>query len=410
VPAGHASDQHGALIVVHVAQLIAAERDIARQMRLVARAAAVAFGGTAALLSFEPVTEALVPLALVESQHPTAVPFSGAHSGLTPLPVLASLGLHEGIAGGAARTGAAIVVPDLLSDGRYSPALAAPDAALLGLKPRAIVALPLRAEAQLLGVLDVARAMPDCDDAILEVLHAIAALATLALHAERQAHLARQEHQHATDARDDERRRLARDLHDGPVQTVANAAMAAEYIEYLSAERPHEARLELRRMHAALRHAASELRGVLADLRPPLLENGGLAAALPALVERMQRTGGPAIHLHCDLAERLPGDQERALYAIIREALSNVHKHAQATACWVDVQLVLAPDQGGRLVQSTIRDNGVGFDAAAALEHAPCGPSWGLLSMTERAQAIMGTCAMQAQAGHGTTVTVQLPL
>jgi signal transduction histidine kinase len=405
LPGAPQSDLQGAMIVVHVAQLVAAEHDIARQMRLVARAAAVVFGGTAALLSFESVTEALVPLAVVDGLHPTAVPFSGAHSGLTPLPLLAAVGLHEGIAGCAARTGAPVVVPDLLTDLRYSSSLAAPDAALLGLAPRAIVALPLRADDQLLGILVAARATPGCDEATLELLRAIAALATLALCGERHAGSAHQAQQRATDARDDERRRLARDLHDGPVQTIANAAMSIEYIDQLIAERQHEARLELRRMHASLLRTASDLRGVLADLRPPLLESVGLAAALTALVERLQGVGGTQIQLGCDLAERLADEQECALYAIIREALTNVGKHARATECWVDLHIV--PDAAGigRTLHVTIRDNGVGFDVAA-LAHAPGVPSWGMLSLTERAHAIGGTLAIHTQPGHGTTVEV----
>lgn len=409
VPGTHQSDLQGAMIVVHVAQLLATERDIARRMRLVARAAAVVCGGTAALLAFEPVTEALVPLAVVDGLHPTAVPFSGAVSGLTPLTLLSSLGLHEGIAGSAAREKAPIIVPDLLADTRFSPAHAAPDAALLGLTPRAIIALPLIADDHLLGVLHVARSAPGCDEATQELLRAIAALATLALHTERQANTAHQAAQRATDVRDDERRRLARELHDGPVQAVANAAMSTDYIDHLIAERPHEARLELRRMHTALLRTASDLRGVLADLRPPLLESGGLNAALPPLVERLQRVGGAQIHVHCELAERLAAEQEHALYAIIREALTNVGKHAHASACWVNLCIAPGPTGVGRMLHATIRDNGVGFDAAAQSQ-ALHGQTWGMLSMTERAQAISASLAIASHPGQGTTIDLHMPL
>ncbi len=400
----------GALIVLHAAQVVAEEPDMGRRMRLLARAAAVVGQGYGALLAFEPVTEALVPLAVVNGLNPTALPFSGAHSGLTPLAHLTALGLHEGMAGYAARTGEVALAHDLHAAGRFTSAFAAPDAALLGGTPRAIIALPLRADDALLGVLEVARAESGFAEPVLEALRAVAAQAVLALTIARRDEDLRLERQRAADAAEDERRRLARDLHDGPVQAISNAAMTLEYADHLLDQRPQEARLELRRIYTALTRTAKDLRGVLFDLRPPTLESAGLAAALPHLIERMQRDAGPHLTLHLDLAERLPAHSERAIYLIIREALTNVHKHARATACAVEVRLVPATDADGRLVQVIVRDNGAGFDPDAVLAHYPHGQSWGLLSMYERARAVTDRFAICSRPGQGTTVEMQIAL
>jgi signal transduction histidine kinase len=424
--AARQSEWQGALIVLHAAQLVAEEPDVGRRMRLLARAAAVVGQGYGALLAFEPVTEALVPLAVVNGLNPTALPFSGAHSGLTPLPQLTALGLHEGIAGYAARTGEPVIAQDLHADSRFTHALAAPDAAVLGCAPRAVVALPLshrpvasrepyvmgtlRAGEALLGVLEVAREDGGFAEPVLEALRAVAAQAVLALALARRDDDLRLERQHAADAAEDERRRLARDLHDGPVQAISNAAMTLECADRLLDERPQEARLEMRRTYAALTRTAKDLRGVLFDLRPPTLDAAGLAAALPHLIERMQRDAGPHLTLHLDLPARPPPHIERAIYLIIREALTNVHKHAQATACVVEVRAVPATGTDGRAVQVTVRDNGTGFDPDAVLAHYPHGQSWGLLNMYERARAVTDRFAIHARPGQGTTVEMQIAL
>ncbi len=398
------SELQGTMIVMHAIQLVAEEPDFAKRMRLLARAAAVVGMGTGALLTFEPVTQALVPLAVVNGMNPTALPFSGAQSGLTPLPQVVTLGMHEGVAGYAARGRAPVLAQDARADPRITTQMLAADADILGLTPHGIIAVPLWEGETLLGVLEVGRAEGGFAECTVELLHAVAAHATLALGVERREGELRQERRRAADAQEEERKRLARDLHDGPVQTIANAAMLLEYVDRLLEQRPQEARQELRRLYATLTHTAKELRGVLFDLRPHTLETAGLAAALPHLVERMQRDDGPVIRLHMEIPERLPQHIESTIYLIIREALTNVQKHAKAQTCWVDVCLSPATNNERRVVQVQIRDNGIGFDPQHMLANYPHGQSWGLLNMYERARAITAHFAIHAQPQRGTTV------
>ena len=402
------------MLVANVAELLVAEPDFAKRMRLLTRTAATVGMGHAALFLHEPVTEALVPLAVVNGLNPTPVPFSGAQSGLTPQPLLAALPLSEGIAGHTALKREIVCIHNLQADPHWQTAMAAPDAAVLGIAPRAIIALPLLDRDTLLGVLEVAQA-EQCtgfDPRTIDLLKALAAQATLALTIERRDSDLRLERQHAVDAQEDERRRLARDLHDGPVQSVANAAMTLEYIDKLLEQRPAEARTEIRQLYTRLTRTMRELRGVLFDLRPLALDAEGLTVALPYLIERVQEEHGPQIRLTCDLPTRLPTNSETTIYLIVREALTNVVKHAQATACWVEVHAMAPSDltNGQRAVQVLIRDNGVGFDADAVLAHYPRGQSWGLLNMFERARMVTERFAIRSHPGQGTSVEMQVPV
>ena len=402
------------MLVANVAELLVAETDFAKRMRLLARTAATVGSGHAALFLYEPVTEALVPLAVVNGLNPTPVPFSGVQSGLTPQPLLTSLPLNEGIAGNAARQRTMLCIHHLQADPHWQPSMAAPDAAVLGIAPRAIMALPLLDHETLLGVLEVGQGEqgPGFDPRTIDLLKALAGQATLALTIERRDADLRLERQHAVDAQEDERRRLARDLHDGPVQSVANAAMTLEYIDKLLDQRPAEAHTEIRQLYTRLTRTMRELRGVLFDLRPLALEAEGLNVALPHLIERVQEEHGPQIRLTCDLPARLPTAIETTIYLVVREALTNVIKHAKATACWVDVNALAPSDltNGQPAVQVLIRDNGVGFDADAVLANYPRGQSWGLLNMFERARTVTERFAIRSRPAQGTTVEMQVAI
>lgn len=402
------------LSVTQLSELLVAEPDFARRVRLVTRVAASVGMGMGALLVYEAATEALVPLAVVNGLNPTPVPFSGAHSGLTPLSLIGSLALTEGIAGQVARERAPVFVPDLPADPRWQPAHFAPDAAVLGITPRAIIALPLLEGERLLGVLEVAQSERGAgfDARTIDLLHAVAAQATLILTVEQRNQEVHRERQRAVDGQEDERRRLARDLHDGPVQSVANAAMTLEYIDTLLDKQPAKARDELRQLYARLTRTMRDLRGVLFDLRPLALESAGLGAALPHLLERLQTDQGPQLHLICDLPARLSQASETAIYLIVREALTNAIKHAQASECRVELRVLAASDapDGRPAAQVSIRDNGVGFDSEAVLAHYPHGQSWGLLNMFERARLVTERFAIRSRPGQGTVVELLVPM
>jgi signal transduction histidine kinase len=403
------------MVVAHTGPLVAAEPDFAKRVRLLTRAAATVGMGHAALLIYEPITEGLVPLAVVNGLAPTAVPFSGAQSGLTPLPAIASMRLDEGLAGAAATQREPQVVNHVAADPHWQPTLLAPDAAVLGITPHALLALPLVDGEALLGVLEIGQAVggpaAGFDPRTQDLLRALAAQATLVLTIERREQDLQRERQRAVDAQEEERRRLARDLHDGPVQSVANAAMTLEYIDRLLEQRPAEARTEIRQLYTRLTRTMRELRGVLFDLRPLVLETDGLAVALPHLIGRLAAEDGPDIRFACDLPERLPAAVETAIYLVAREALTNVIKHAQATICWVDVSIVTTDAATTRReVQVGIRDNGLGFDSDEVLANYPRGESWGMLNMYERARLVTERFAIHSRPNQGTNVEMVVAL
>lgn len=400
------TELHQALIVAQVMPLVAAETDPVRRMRLLARAAAAVGNGTALILALDGAQ--LVPLAIIAPPGSPAEAFPGEASGITGAPTLAAIPVDGCLVGVAARQGEIVLVQDLAADSRFNLSLAQQDARLIGFEPHALVGLPVQDRTQTLGVLAVAQPAGGAgfDPRTVDLLRALAAQAALAL---RQAHTERAErgnHAQIVQIQEDERRRLARDLHDGPVQVVANAAMALEYIDALLNDKPTEARIELRRVYSSLTQAMRELRGVLFDLRPLALESAGLAAALRQLVAHFQANDGPAIHLKTDLPFRLPSVVESTVYLVVREALTNVVKHAAATTCTVDVRQLAQPPQ----IHLAVRDNGTGFDADQVLAHYPRGKSWGLLNMFERARGSGGQFAIHARPGQGTHVELVIPL
>ncbi len=395
-----------ALVVSQIAPLLAAERHPVRRARLVARAAASLGAGRAAGLARVVAKGALTPLAVLDVDSAPLAPFVAGASGITTLPEAEMIHTGEGIVGTVAATGVAILVPDLAADSRYSPRFAATDARLLGMEPHALVGLPLLDSAAVLGVLAVAQDERGAgfDARSLDLLRAVAAQASLALAVAARESVVEQSRLRLASVQDDERHRLARDLHDGPVQAVANAVMSLEYIDHLLDQQPAQAREEMRRLGERMERAMRELRGVLFDLRPLALESEGLAVALGDLVERHREPGGPEVRLVADLPSALPPEVERTVYLVVREALTNVIKHARATRCLIEVR------RAGDRVTVSVRDDGAGFDADAVLAAYPAGQSWGLLSMFERTRALTDRFAIRSRPGAGTEIALEIPL
>ncbi|HEX4332672.1 MAG TPA: ATP-binding protein, partial [Usitatibacter sp.] len=148
------------------------------------------------------------------------------------------------------------------------------------------------------------------------------------------------------------------------------------------------------------------LRRVALELRPPQLDQLGLAAALAWLAARQAAATGLAIECSCSAAEgwRAPHALESACYRIAQEALNNATKHANASA------IRIALDPNGELLKLSIHDDGTGFDPEAARHKALRSGSLGLISMEERAELSGGRLRVRSVAGGGTTVTAIFPL
>ncbi|MFZ1404299.1 MAG: ATP-binding protein, partial [Anaerolineae bacterium] len=206
-----------------------------------------------------------------------------------------------------------------------------------------------------------------------------------------------------TRTQEDERRRIARELHDGTVQALVAIGRRLEYLEG-SAQNP-----ELVGQLAALRQevgaAAAEVRRFSHELRPLVLEDLGLTPALRYLANQLHEQHGIQVTLTVRGALRgLTGDQELALFRIFQETLTNVAKHAQATGA----SALLESDAEGVLLQ--VSDNGRGFTQALSTDDFARRGHFGLIGIQERAQRLGGRLEIESQPGQGATVRVWLPV
>jgi len=204
---------------------------------------------------------------------------------------------------------------------------------------------------------------------------------------------------------EEERKRLARELHDESVQTLIALNQQVELTERDLARDPQQAANRLRDLRPLVAEAITSLRRQIQDLRPLYLEDLGFVPALEMLTRQMtqqyQIIGDFDVSGHPPY--RLAPTVEISAYRIVQEALRNVITHAQAT--WVHVELIFDPT--GILLR--IEDNGVGFHAPAHPHQLVQAGHYGLLGMQERAQLYGGQCQIESEIGSGTTITVRLP-
>lgn len=204
--------------------------------------------------------------------------------------------------------------------------------------------------------------------------------------------------------REEERSRLAREVHDGPAQVLANALMGLERSRTLLAEQRTDRLAEmLRQIGESARDGLREVRGFIADLRPAKLEEQGLAGALNEYLRRYRDTVNANVSFEADPLPRLPAETEIVLYRIVQESLQNARKHARGAP----VHIALTVRQG-RLALS-IRDEGPGFDPREVARRAGR-DSWGLTSMRERAELIGARYLVTSRPGRGTEVSVSMPI
>lgn len=201
-------------------------------------------------------------------------------------------------------------------------------------------------------------------------------------------------------AQEDERRRLAREIHDGPAQAMAAALMRAELCSRLLEEDPARARQELGDLKELVGTCLSDLRRIIFDLRPLSLDELGLVAAIRSWLEGWQQRTGLEVRLEVRGPDRrLPPAVEIALFRVLQEALNNVWKHAGVERAAVSLQV--GPDR----VRLLVFDRGRGFDPAALPPE-----TFGLAGMRERVQFLGGKWWVRSRPGRGTQVGAEIPL
>jgi signal transduction histidine kinase len=205
-------------------------------------------------------------------------------------------------------------------------------------------------------------------------------------------------------AQEAERARVARDLHDQIGQSLTSVLLALRLSDLaLDADVPDvgAARSRLEQSRELVTDALRDVRELAFKLRPPALDDLGVAAALERLTERVAAADPSTVTLQLDgLAQaRLPADVEVVVYRTVQEALSNAARHARARHVAVVVTLI------GSKLHVEVRDDGAGFDPARVPATA-----LGLAGMRERAALVQGRLQIDSASGAGTTVTLEVPL
>lgn len=201
-----------------------------------------------------------------------------------------------------------------------------------------------------------------------------------------------------------ERNRMARDLHDGPVQGVSAASLSLEAALLMLKAGELERGMEvLGKIREELASEADALRGLMSGLRPPVLEERGLVAALRDTLVRFGAERGVATEFAGRIDRPVATDLETLAFRVVQEALSNTGKHAHADQVLVSV--ITEDDQ----LRIEVEDDGRGFDAGQTREFLKQGRV-GLASMRERVELASGTFTIRSSPGRGTSVVAVLPL
>jgi signal transduction histidine kinase len=277
----------------------------------------------------------------------------------------------------------------------------------LGYETQSLIAAPLMTPTEKLGVVQVLnkRSGEMFDEHDLDTLSALAAQAAVMFVNARLYQELEQEKNRIIALEDQVHKKLARDLHDGPAQTLAAMMMDIEFIQKLSGREPERVPEELAALREAAGKTLDQVRNAMFELRPLVLETEGLKAALEYYVDRQTSTEGINIHLDVrDLDERLPFRMESLCFAIIHEAVGNAKKHAEADNTWIVVE------RRSDDVIVAVRDDGKGFDVKATEESYSQRGSLGLLNIKERCEVLGARYAVESKPGQGTLVYLIAPI
>lgn len=319
------------------------------------------------------------------------------------------LTLGEGIAGKVAQTGQPILLEDISKD----PRTARPDlVSKEGLK--AFVSVPLRAKYNVLGVMNVASHLGrrfTTDD--MHVLNSIGDQVGTAIEQARlyeRLHRARERYrmllQHALTAQEEERKRIARELHDETSQSLTGLALnlraATEMVEMGIANA--EIAASLKKAHFLAVQTGTEISKLINDLRPTLLDALGLVPAIRQYAETNLEPRGINVSLESKgIDERLPSEVEVGLFRVAQGAISNIARHSDAKNATISLE------RSASEVVLRVEDDGKGFDVGEITGVDESGRGAGLFGMKERVNLVGGTCAIESQPGQGTKVVVRVP-
>jgi signal transduction histidine kinase len=312
--------------------------------------------------------------------------------------------LDRGIAGWVAVHGIGQIVNDVEQDPRWFDGVSRD----VDFVTRSIVCSPMRSGERIVGVMQVLNKNNHelFTEQDLRLLTTLAAQAAIAVENARLVRSLKEERDRLLAKEAEVRAAIARDLHDGPTQSVAAISMNIEFVKKLMRAMPDRVEKELDVLADLVQKTAYDIRNLLFGLRPLGLETQGLLATLQQYVARYRDPNG-SMKLRMEAPQsipRLPVEIEGVIFIIVQEAVNNARKHAQAN----EVVIYLYQEEG-QLVAS-VRDRGRGFNLLVVESSYNTRGSLGLLNMRERARLIGGEFRIRSVEGEGTNVELRVPL
>lgn len=209
---------------------------------------------------------------------------------------------------------------------------------------------------------------------------------------------------HIIRAQEEERRKLAREMHDGPAQLLNSVVLRINVCQRLIDTDPARLHEELNQLKELVRLSLQDIRKIIFDLRPMALDDLGLLPALRGLLKDYQAKTGIETEFRATGGERRYDPAvEVAIFRLVQESLANVYKHADAT------RVSVTADEADHVMRLAVVDDGAGFDVNRVLGSA-AGTKFGLVGMRERTELIGGRMEIQSAPGAGTQLQFTFPL
>jgi len=240
----------------------------------------------------------------------------------------------------------------------------------------------------------------------VEILEAVAQQSMIALQNAKLYSDLEQEKERIAEIQEEARHKLARDLHDGPTQSIGAIAMRVNFARRLVQRDPNQAAEELFKIEELARRTTKEIRQMLFTLRPLILESEGLVQALRQLSEKMKENHGQNVVIETkdDVADDLEMGKQGVIFFIVEEATNNARKHAKADHIWVRMR------RKGDLLHLEIEDDGAGFDVEHVQSNYEQRGSLGMVNLHERTELVNGIIKIDSKPGRGTKVSVTIPV